>query len=68
LISSTVYKKTRGIRVSKGTIKKTVTVFVLLLMMTTLAAFLLEGIQEDQSVFSDEFVGEKTKGRGRLTE
>ena len=48
-VSVPVTEEPRIYAVSRGTVKKTIIVFVVLLMLTTLAAFLLEGIKKSQA-------------------
>jgi hypothetical protein len=47
-----VTKKPKVYAVSKGTVKKTTIAFVVLLMVTTFTAFLLEGIQKTRAQIS----------------
>ncbi len=48
-VSAPITEEPRIYAVSRGTVKKTTIVFVVLLMLTTLAAFLLEGIKKSQA-------------------
>ncbi len=48
-VSAPITEEPRIYAVSRGTVKKTIIVFVVLLMLTTLAAFLLEGIKKSQA-------------------
>ena len=51
-VSAPVTKKPKVHAVSKGTVKKTAIVFIVLLMLTTFVAFLSEGIQKSRAQMS----------------
>ncbi len=60
LITSTICRKTKGARISESSVKKTMMVLVVSLMIM-LAALFIKGIQEDNSAINSEFIGKRQK-------
>jgi hypothetical protein len=60
LITSTVCRKTKGVRISESSAKKTTMVLVVLLTIM-FAPFFIKGIQEDKSAINGEFIGKRQK-------